>query len=204
MPLWLQILLPILTFIVGLVSTFGFSAYFVKRFEHKAKLKNDAEDQEIAEAKTKEEKLAEVEKQEYMNELKEVISEMLKNELQSVIKDVVINDLKPVVKEVVEEVVADKLKPYDDAVKQFSEDIKLIKTGLQCCCRNDLDDIADKAEDQGYASKYNKDRFEQTYNTYHNLGANGVMDATREKLHKLPDHQPRKRSSVKAKKVGSK
>ena len=35
-------------------------------------------------------------------------------------------------------------------------------------------------------NSYNKDRFEQTYNTYHNLGANGVMDATREKIHKLP------------------
>ena len=48
-------------------------------------------------------------------------------------------------------------------------------------------------------SAENKQRFENTYNSYHALGKNGVMDAKRDKILAMPEHKAytRRRSSKK-------
>jgi len=182
MPTWLEILLAIAGTLVSIAGALGISAYFIERFKHKAARKNRREDKQEEKQEEKaqetEQLLEEATKQRYMEELKKVVSDIIKTELQTTIKAVI----------------AEELKPYQKAVEKFTEDISDIKEGLQCVCCNDLNDMADKSEVQGYISKYNKDRFEKTYKSYHKLGANGVMDVTHDKVINLPEHPPRKRT----------
>lgn len=51
----------------------------------------------------------------------------------------------------------------------------------------------------GYCPTDEKADFENLYQSYHQLGKNGVMDANREKLLALPEAPKRKRSSKKVK-----
>lgn len=81
-----------------------------------------------------------------------------------------------------------------EAVAPMENDLKLLKAGVQDGCRNDLEQIVEKADSQKWLSRYDKDRFEHTYDSYHNLGKNGVMDSSRERILKLPERPPVKKS----------
>lgn len=63
--------------------------------------------------------------------------------------------------------------------------------GLQTVIKTDLKIQYLKWIDAGYAPIEVKHELEDMYNVYHQLGANGVMDAIREKFLKLPDRKPR-------------
>ncbi len=79
-----------------------------------------------------------------------------------------------------EEKLSDKLKDQD-------EHINTIKLGMQTSLKNDLKNIYDFWIKKGYAPMDAKDDLERMYQVYHSLGANGVMDAHREKFLELPD-----------------
>lgn len=58
--------------------------------------------------------------------------------------------------------------------------------GLQALLRDRLIYQYDKYRDKGYAPIYARENFENLYQQYHNLGANGVMDDIYSKFRELP------------------
>lgn len=83
-----------------------------------------------------------------------------------------------------------KLTPIISKLEALESDVRLVKTGVQVSNRTDLEEIASKADSQKFLSRYDKERFDQTYNAYHSLGRNGVMDATYNRVMALPDTKP--------------
>lgn len=111
----------------------------------------------------------EAKKMEEQKKLEEMRHEEYKAELKLIIN----NATAPIIKD----------------LESIKDDIILLKTGVQGNCRSDLEDLADKADKQGYMSAYDKQRFESTYKSYHALGENGVMDAKRERILAMPEHK---------------
>lgn len=70
-------------------------------------------------------------------------------------------------------------------------DIKRTATqeGIQALLRAQMISEYNKALDKGYAAIYAKENFENVWNKYHSLGANGVMDDIHEKYMSLPDRK---------------
>ena len=99
------------------------------------------------------------------------LNEMKHSEYISELKTIIGNALEPIAKELTD----------------IKSDLSLVKGGVQVTCRTDLEELADKAEKQGFLSAYDKDRFEITYQKYHALGQNGVMDAKRDRILALPE-----------------
>lgn len=93
------------------------------------------------------------------------------------------------------------LSPIQTQLTNIGSDIKLVKKGVQATCRNDLEDMYAKAEKDGFCSNEDKQKFESTYQVYHALGNNGVMDAKRERLLALPESKPTARRAAPKKKV---
>lgn len=62
-----------------------------------------------------------------------------------------------------------------------------VQLGMQASLKNDLKIRYDSWIRKGYAPIDAKDDLERMYQVYHKLGANGVMDAHREKFLALPD-----------------
>lgn len=58
--------------------------------------------------------------------------------------------------------------------------------GLQALLRDRLIYQYDKYKSKGFAPIYAKENFENLYQQYHNLGANGVMDDIYNDFRKLP------------------
>lgn len=85
------------------------------------------------------------------------------------------------------EIIDDALLPVKEDLSEVKEDLTLVKKGTQSTCRNDLEEMYAIAEKQGFCSNEDKQKFESTYQAYHSLGQNGVMDAKREKLLAMPE-----------------
>ena len=71
----------------------------------------------------------------------------------------------------------------------FSKVLKMIGAvtkGTQASLRNSLIQLWDIWSEKGYAPVYIRDNFENMYQQYHNLGANGVIDDIRAKFLALP------------------
>lgn len=99
------------------------------------------------------------------------------------------------------EIIRSEISPIAEDLDKIQEDLQLVKRGVQVTCRNDLEDIADKAQKQKFLSAYDKQRFESAYQSYHSLGKNGVMDAKRDAILNYPETKPststRKKSNKK-------
>lgn len=91
-------------------------------------------------------------------------------------------------RKLLKEVVVEEVSPLINSVDDIKKDIEKLKHGVQASNRADLEVLVEKADTQGYLSKYEKDRFEQLYMAYHALGKNGVMDASRKRILNLPEH----------------
>lgn len=92
----------------------------------------------------------------------------------------------------------------NEAVEPIKEDLTAVKKGTQATCRNDLEEMYAVAEKQGYCSNEDKQKFEATYQAYHMLGKNGVMDSKREKILAMPETKPVKKCIRKNAKVSAK
>lgn len=165
MPLWLQILVAVIGVLGTIFGAIGVTAYFAERAKHKAQKKNDAEDKKEAEEAEKQQKLEELEQNETMNKLAEALADILVPKLKLI--------------------VAEELAPV-------KKDLERVKAGVQDTCRYDLDELTSKADSQEWLSKYDKDRYEHMYTSYHELGENGVMTAAYERVMHLPDRPPQK------------
>ena len=67
---------------------------------------------------------------------------------------------------------------------------KAIKEGLQAILRDRLLQAYKYYEEKGYADADDRDNWENMYQQYHTLGANGVMDDIRGKFLALPTRRP--------------
>lgn len=65
---------------------------------------------------------------------------------------------------------------------------RAIKEGLQAILRDRLLQSYKDYEAKGYAEADDRDNWENMYQQYHTLGANGVMDDIRSKFFQLPTH----------------
>lgn len=65
------------------------------------------------------------------------------------------------------------------------------RLGVQALLRAELIRDWNYYSEKGFAPIYARENFENVYQQYHNLGANGVMDDIRQKFLALPD-KPRK------------
>lgn len=61
-----------------------------------------------------------------------------------------------------------------------------LETGVQALLRDRLIYQYEKYKAKGYAPIYAKENFENLYEQYHQLGANGVMDSIHEEFRNLP------------------
>lgn len=84
-------------------------------------------------------------------------------------------------------IINEEMSPIVDSLKEIKDDVILLKKGIQSTCRNDLEEMFEKAEETGFCSSDDKMKFEATYQVYHMLGQNGVMDIKREKILKMPE-----------------
>lgn len=71
-------------------------------------------------------------------------------------------------------------------IKQERQHNVATEKGLQALLRDRLIYQYDKYKAKGYAPIYAKENFENLYQQYHNLGANGVMDDIYNDFRKLP------------------
>ena len=83
-----------------------------------------------------------------------------------------------------------KVEGVTDAVNReinlLKEDSSKTKAGLQALLRSELIAMFNKWSDKGYAPIYARENFENCYQRYHELGANGVMDDIYHKFYDLP------------------
>ena len=73
----------------------------------------------------------------------------------------------------------------------FSQ-IKGVKLGVQALLRAQMIHDYNKWAERGYAPIYARENFQNCWNQYHALGANGVMDDIRNKFMMLPIEPPKK------------
>ena len=84
-------------------------------------------------------------------------------------------------------IISIEINPLTVTLQEIKDDIILLKKGAQATCRNDLEEMYEKAERDGFCSSDDKMKFEATYQVYHLLGQNGVMDIKRENILKMPE-----------------
>ena len=71
----------------------------------------------------------------------------------------------------------------------FGKRIKAVKLGVQAMLRAQMISEYNKAKDKGYAPIYAKENFQNMWDNYHNLGANGVMDAIKDEYLAMPNRK---------------
>ncbi len=71
-------------------------------------------------------------------------------------------------------------------VKLVYNSIRGMRMGVQALLRAQMIDDFNRYSEKGYAPIYARENFENCYQQYHRLGANGVMDDLRTKFMALP------------------
>ena len=72
------------------------------------------------------------------------------------------------------------------------EEFLLLKEGIQALLRAEMIKMYNEGISKGYAHIYEKENFENCYNKYHNLGANGVITGLYDVYMSLPTEKVRK------------
>ncbi len=93
--------------------------------------------------------------------------------------------------EILDEMRSLEKRLYEKLEKQEAH-IADVQLGMQASLKNDLKIRYDAWIKRGYAPIDAKDDLERMYQVYHKLGANGVMDAQRERFLALPDSKKSK------------
>lgn len=71
-------------------------------------------------------------------------------------------------------------------VKGLHNDNKAVKEGVQALLRAQMIADYNRYSEKGFAPIYARDNFENCWQRYHDLGANGVMDNIHQKFMALP------------------
>lgn len=75
-------------------------------------------------------------------------------------------------------------------IRKTIAEIKALKAGMQALLRAQMIDDYNKWGEKEYAPIYARENFENCWNQYHDLGANGVMDDIHVKFLELPTEPP--------------
>ena len=75
-------------------------------------------------------------------------------------------------------------------LRSLFKSIKAVKAGMQAMLRAQMISEYNKWSERGYAPIYARENFENCWEQYHNLGANGVMDDIHKKFLALPTDPP--------------
>ena len=78
-------------------------------------------------------------------------------------------------------------KELKEEIKSLSDDLGLVKKGLQNDLYIDLVHLHDDYVARGYATRDNKRDYDTLYWNYHNLGKNGIADGMHTKVMGLPE-----------------
>jgi len=71
-------------------------------------------------------------------------------------------------------------------IAKNKKETQLVKAGQQAMLRSQMINDYNKWSERGYAPIYAKETFENCYQIYHLLGANGVMDDIHDRFMNLP------------------
>ena len=82
--------------------------------------------------------------------------------------------------------VASALLWFYGIIKKQNEQYAALRLGLQAMLRSQMINDYNHWSEKGYAPIYARENFENVWQQYHSLGANGVMDDIHEKFYKLP------------------
>ena len=74
--------------------------------------------------------------------------------------------------------------------KRKNEEIKALKKGIQALLRAQMVNEFKSWSEKGFAPIYARQNFENCWQQYHTLGANGVMDDIHNKFFELPTNPP--------------
>ena len=78
---------------------------------------------------------------------------------------------------------------FGKRIKENDTETQAVKSGVQALLRAQMISEYNKAKDKGYAPIYAKDNFQNMWDNYHNLGANGVMDAIKDEYLAMPNRK---------------
>ena len=78
------------------------------------------------------------------------------------------------------------MKYFLDRLKKADQKTEAVCLGVQALLRDQLLQNYNYYKEKGYAPIYAKENFENMWQQYHSLGANGVMDEVHERFKKLP------------------
>lgn len=101
-------------------------------------------------------------------------------------------------------IIRTEFAPIASKLEFIEQELAKVKRGVQVGNRTDLEEMAEKADKQKFMSAYDKQRFEATYQAYHDLGKNGVMDATRNRILAMSESKPvstKRKTTTKSKKI---
>lgn len=75
-------------------------------------------------------------------------------------------------------------------IKENDSKTTAVRLGIQALLRSQMINDYNKWNHEGYAPIYARENFENCWEQYHNLGANGVMNDIHEKFMNLPTQKP--------------
>ena len=87
-------------------------------------------------------------------------------------------------------IIAGAFKYLLTQIKKQAKDNEAVKVGIQALLRAQMIDDYNKWSERGYAPLYARQNFENCWEQYHSLGANGVMDDIHKKFLELPTDPP--------------
>ena len=82
------------------------------------------------------------------------------------------------------------IKSYLADRKRDKEEIKALKKGIQALLRAQMVNEYKSWSEKGFAPIYARQNFENCWQQYHTLGANGVMDDIHIRFFELPTEPP--------------
>ena len=83
------------------------------------------------------------------------------------------------------------IRKVNSRVKETIKKSEATELGIQALLRDRMIDNYDKYSEKGYAPIYVRESFENCYQQYHTLGANGVMTDIHDKFKALPTRPPK-------------
>lgn len=83
-----------------------------------------------------------------------------------------------------------KQQQHDKELEKNNNETKAVMLGVQALLRAEMIKDYNKWSDRGYAPIYARESFENCWEQYHSLGANGVMDDIHDKFMELPTTKP--------------
>ncbi len=83
------------------------------------------------------------------------------------------------------------IRKINSRVKETISKSEAMELGIQALLRDRMIDNFNKYSERGYAPIYVRESFENCYQQYHALGANGVMTDIHDKFKALPTRPPK-------------